>query len=244
MIDTSTTSDIEAVEPNTDRPLLPAGLRRPAIVIILLALLLLAALASRYAHQEAAGTLDRTLDTYIRTRLHGEQGLTGALISFVYPPRSMIALAAVTGVGALARRWSGVTLTLGGTLSAVVITEVLLKPLIGRLRYGHLTFPSGHTTAVTAIAIAMLILLIGAQRPRSAALRLMAGLATVAVAASVAIALIAQHIHYATDTIAGCCVALVTVPSLALAVDFARKPQPGSSHRPQTATGDEVRGSE
>jgi hypothetical protein len=42
-------------------------------------------------------------------------------------------LAAVTGVGALARRWSGVTLTVGGTLSAVVITEVLLKPLIGRL---------------------------------------------------------------------------------------------------------------
>ena len=166
MTATSSTSDIEAVEPNTYRPLLPAPLRRPAIVIILLALLLLAVLASRYAHQEAAGTLDRALDTSIRIRLHGEQGLTGALISFVYPPRSVIALAAVTGVGALARRWSGVALTLGGTLSAVVITEVLLKPLIGRLRYGHLTFPSGHTTAVTAIAIAMLILLIGARRPQ------------------------------------------------------------------------------
>ncbi|MCA1836325.1 MAG: phosphatase PAP2 family protein, partial [Actinobacteria bacterium] len=215
MIATSTTSDIEAVEPNTYRPLLPAGLRRPAIVIIVLALALLAVLALRYAHQEAAGTLDRTLDTYIRIGLQGEQGVTGALISFVYPPRSMILLAAITGVGAWARRWSGVTLTLGGTLSAVVITEVLLKPLIGRLRYGHLTFPSGHTTAVTAIAIAMVILLIGAPRPRRVALRLMTGLATVAVPASVAIALIAQHIHYATDTIAGCCVALVTVLSLA-----------------------------
>jgi membrane-associated phospholipid phosphatase len=93
-----------------------------------------------------------------------------------------------------------------------------------------LTFPSGHTTAVTAIAIAMVILLIGARRPRSVALRLVAGLATVTVAASVAIALIAQHIHYATDTIAGRCVALVTVPSLAL--DFARKPvHPGSHQR-------------
>ncbi len=45
MIATATTSDIEAVEPNTYRPLLPPGLLRPAIVIVLLALALLAVLA-------------------------------------------------------------------------------------------------------------------------------------------------------------------------------------------------------
>lgn len=221
MVTTSATSKLVAAEPNAYRPLLPAHLRRPTVVIIALALLLLVVLALRYAHQEAAGSLDRALDTYIRARLQGEQGVTGALISFVYPPRSMIVLAAVAAVGALARRWSGVILTLGGPLIAVLITEVILKPLTGRLRYGHLSFPSGHTTAVAAITIAIIILLIGAQRPRGVVLRMMAGLATVAVAAGVTTSLIAQHIHYTTDTIAGCCVAAVTVLSLALALDFA-----------------------
>lgn len=91
------------------------------------------------------------------TRLQDEQRMTGTLISYVYPPHSMIVPAAVTLLSASARRWSGVILTLGGTLIAVMITEVILKPLIGRLRYGHLTFSSGHTTAVAAIAIAILL---------------------------------------------------------------------------------------
>ena len=111
-------------------------------------------------------------------------------------------------------------LILVGTLTAVTITEMILKPLVGRLRYGHLSFPSGHTSAVAAIAIATTILLLGGQRPRSIALRLLASLAAVVIAASVAVALIAQHVHCATDTVAGCCVAVVTVLGLALILDF------------------------
>ncbi|MBV9058820.1 MAG: phosphatase PAP2 family protein [Pseudonocardiales bacterium] len=220
MVTTSATSELVAAEPDAYPPLLPAHLRRPAVVIIVLALLLLAVLALRYAHQEAAGTLDRTLDSYIRTRLRSDQSMTGAVISFVYSPRSLLVLAVVAVIGAVARRWSGVILTLGGPLIAVTITEVILKPLTGRLRYGHLTFPSGHATVLAATAIAIIILLAGAKRPRSVVLRLTAALATAAVAAGVAISLIAQHIHYTTDTIAGCCVAVVTVLSLALALDF------------------------
>jgi undecaprenyl-diphosphatase len=136
---------------------LPAYLRRPAVVLIVLALLVLTVLALRYAHQEAAGRLDRTLDGYLRTQLRRDQRLTGALVTLAQPPQAAIVLAAVAGVAALARRWSGVILTLGGTLSAVTITEVILKPLVERLRYGHLTFPSGHTSAVAAIAIATAI---------------------------------------------------------------------------------------
>jgi membrane-associated phospholipid phosphatase len=48
----------------------------------------------------------------------------------------------------------------------ILITKGILKPLIGRLRYGHLTFPSGHLTAMAAIAIPTAILLTGAQQPR------------------------------------------------------------------------------
>lgn len=214
------TSEVLAAAPHAYRPLLPVHLRRAAVVVILLAILVLAILAMRYAHQEAAGRLDRTLDIYVRAHLHREQGLTRALISLADPPHAAILVAALAGAAALARRWSGVLLPLGGTLTAVVISEVILKPLIGRLRYGHLTFPSGHTTALAAIATATAILLLGAQRPRGVALRLCASLAAIVVAASVAIALVAQHVHYATDTVAGCCVAVAVVLALALGLDF------------------------
>ena len=110
-------------------------------------------------------------------------------------------------------------LTIGGTLAAVTISELILKPLVGRLRYGHLSFPSGHSTAMAAVAIATTILLIGAQRPGSITLRLVAGLVPVMVAACVAVGLIAEHIHYATDTLAGSCVALATVLTAALFLD-------------------------
>jgi membrane-associated phospholipid phosphatase len=214
------TSEALAAEPRTYRPLVPVHLRRAAVVVILLATLVLAVLAVRYAHQEAAGRLDRTLDIYIRTRLRQEQSLTEALIGLADPPHVAILVVALAGAAALARRWSGVMLLLGGTPTAVVISEVILKPLVGRLRYGHLTFPSGHATAMAAIATATAILLLGAQRPSGVALRLCASLAAIIVAASVAIALVAQHVHYATDTVAGCCVAVVTVLTMALGLDF------------------------
>jgi membrane-associated phospholipid phosphatase len=216
MATTSATPENVAAEPSAYRPLLPSRLRRPGIIVILLAILVVTVLGIHYAHHEMAGQLDRTLDAYIRTHLRRDQTLTRALVSLGDPPHAAILLAAVAGAAAIARRWSGVVLTLGGTLTAVVITEVILKPLIGRLRYGHLSFPSGHTTAVTAIATASAILLIGAQRPRNVALRLLASLTAVVSAATVAIALIAQHIHYATDTLAGSCIALATVLALAL----------------------------
>jgi hypothetical protein len=72
----------------------------------------LTVLALRYAHQEAAGRLDRTLDIYLRTQLRRDQRLTGALITLVYLPRAAIVLAAVAGAAGLARRWSGVILSL------------------------------------------------------------------------------------------------------------------------------------
>jgi undecaprenyl-diphosphatase len=201
MIDASCTAAAVAVDPNAHRPLLADRARRPAVVIILLALIVLTMLGIRYTDQDTAGQLDRTLDAYIRTRIRPDQPLIAALVSLGNPAQAAILVAAVAGAAAAARRWSGVLLTIGGTLAAVTITELILKPLIGRLSYGHLSFPSGHTTAVASVAIATAILLTTAQRPRSIALRVVASLAAIVMPASVAIALIAQHVHYAIDTV-------------------------------------------
>ena len=218
-LDAPATSTVRAVDPHAYRPLLAGRARGSAVVVILLAITVIAVLGMRYADQEAAGRLDLMLDTYIRDRFQRDNLITAALVSLGNPAPAALLAAAVASAAAVARRWAGVVLTLGGTVTAVVITELILKPLIGRLRYGHLSFPSGHTTAVCSVAIAAVLMLATARRPGSAVLRLVASLMPVVVAGSVAIALVARHMHYATDTLAGCCVAAATVPALALVID-------------------------
>ena len=219
MVDALDTRDAVAAEQNAYRPLVADRARGPVVVVICVAIIVVAVLGVRYANQDAAGQLDRTLDGFIRAHIRRDQPLIWALVSLGNPFQATILAAVVAGAAAAGRRWSGVVLTIGGTLAAVSITEFILKPLVGRLRYGHLSFPSGHSTAVAAVAITSAILLTGAQWPRSVALRLLASLAVVALAASVAIALIAEHIHYATDTVAGSCVAVATLLTAALALD-------------------------
>ncbi|MGH3853157.1 MAG: phosphatase PAP2 family protein [Pseudonocardiaceae bacterium] len=206
--------------PSGYRPLLARRVRLPALAVMVLAISAVALLGLRYADQDMPGHLDRGLDALIRIRLSSAQPLTLALISLGNPVPAAILVAAVAGAAAAARRWSGVLLVILGTVTAVAVTEVILKPLVGRLRYGHLTFPSGHTTAVAAIAFATAILIGGARWPRGVAARLAAGLIPVAVAVGVALSLVAQHIHYTTDTVAGCCVALATVLAVALCLDY------------------------
>jgi membrane-associated phospholipid phosphatase len=201
------------------RPLLNERVRRPAVIVIALAIMVIAVFGMRYADQDMPGNLDRSLDALIRNVLHRDQPVTTALVSLGNPTQATILVAAVAGAAAAARRWSGVLLTIVGTATAVAITDLILKPLIGRQSYGHLSFPSGHTTAVAAIAFATAIMIGGAQWPRNMALRLVVGFAAVAVAVGVAISLVALRIHYATDTVAGYCVALATVLTLALCLD-------------------------
>lgn len=219
MLARSATAGVGSAQPHAYRPLLAAWLRLPALFVMVLALVMFAVLALRYNHQDTAGRLDRTLDAFIIIHLRSDHRVTAVLVSLADPDDAAIVLAAAATVAAIVRRWSGLLLVVGGTVTAVVIAEVVLKPLVGRLRDGHLAFPSGHTTAVAALALAVAIVLTGARWPRSVALRLLASLAVVGVAAGVAVALIVQRIHYATDTLAGCCVAIFTVFSLALTLD-------------------------
>lgn len=128
-----------------------------------LAAIVIAVFGMRYADQDMPGHLDRSLDTLIRNHLYRQELITRTLVSLGNPAETVILVAAVAGVAAIARRWSGVLLTIVGTIAAVMITELILKPLIGRLRYGALSFPSRHTTAVAAVAVATAILIGGAR---------------------------------------------------------------------------------
>ncbi|HEX6403101.1 MAG TPA: phosphatase PAP2 family protein [Pseudonocardiaceae bacterium] len=202
------------------RPLVGRRMRGPAVAVIVLAIIVIAILGMRYADQDMPGRVDRILDAVIRNRLRGGQPITSVLVTLGNPAPAAILVAAVAGAAAAARRWSGVLLAIIGTLTAVTVTELILKPLIGRLRFGELSFPSGHTTAVAAVAIAAAVLIGSAQWPRSIALRVLAAVAAVAVAVGVAMSLVAQHVHYLTDTVGGYCVAVATVLGVALGLDY------------------------
>lgn len=208
-----------AAESSEYRPLLARPARVPAVAAMGLAITILTVMAIRYADQDMPGRVDRFLDALIRDHFPADPA-TQALAGLGDPAPAAILVAAVALAAAAARRWSGALLTIIGTGAAVALTELFLKPLIGRLRFGHLTFPSGHTTAVGAVAVAVVILIGGARWPRSRALRVIGCLGAVTLAAGVALSLVALRIHYATDTIAGSCVAVVTVLALALVLDF------------------------
>ena len=197
-------------------------MRGPAMSVIVLAIIVIAVLGMRYADQDMPGRVDRILDAVISNRLRPDRPLTYVLANLGDPAQAAILVAAVAGAAAAARRWSGVLLAIVGTATAVTTTELILKPLIGRLRSGVLSFPSGHTTAVAAVAIAAAILIGGAQWPRSIALRVLAAVAALAVAVGVAVSLVAQHAHYVTDTVGGYCVAVATMLGLALGLDHWR----------------------
>jgi len=220
-------------EPREYRPLLTQRARRPAVIVIVLAITVVVVLGLRYADQDMPGRLDRGVDALIRNHLRPDQPLTRALVSLGTLPHAALLLAAVTSAAAAARRWSGVLLTLVGTVTATTITELILKPLVGRLRFGHLSFPSGHTTVVAALAIAGAILIGGARWPRGIVARLLSGLVLLALAAGVAVSLVTERIHYTTDTLAGYCVALATVLTVALCLDLPhnRRSAPNGGHK-------------
>lgn len=106
----------------------------------------------------------------------------------------------------------------GPSLSVAVTT--VLKPVAGRTINGpHLSFPSGHTAIVTAVALVFAFVVVDrlGMGPR-------AGTAVVLYTAATAggIEAWAQYgmvVHYPSDTLGGFCVALAVVPPAGWVVD-------------------------
>jgi undecaprenyl-diphosphatase len=138
----------------------------------------------------------------------------------------------------LRRRSRGALLAALSVPAAAVITERLLKPLVGRTSLGFLSFPSGHATGTFALATVITVLLAGTPRiPR--AVRLATAVIAFAVAAAVGAAMIALGFHYFTDAVAGAAVGIGTVLGTALVLDLLM--QVWRSHEPPRAVGTEDR---
>jgi len=182
---------------------------------------LVAVLGALFAHQATADWLDRAVDSPVITVLGHRPGLAlwlaaaGSLVPAV-------ALTAVIVVACLlAGRLNGAVLAAAAVPAATGLNDGVFKPLVHRTYLGALTFPSGHTATIFALAATVGMLLVRPRRPtRTGALRAFIPVAACALGGVVAVGVIGLKWHYFTDTVAGAAVGIGTVCGLALLLDL------------------------
>src|SRR5215472_13740502 len=211
------------------RPLLSPGMRRPAALLAAGCVVVTICLALAFGHQANPDRLDAAVDSWLQNAL----GSYGAQLQML---RQLGGLYWVTGLTAalvlaclLTRRWRGAVLAALAVPVAMTLTEFVLKPLVGRSIRGYDSFPSGHATAMFALAAICAVLLANPPRPRlPRAVRLVLVAGAVLVAAAVPLAMVALGYHYFTDIVAGAAVGTGTVLLITLLIDLARPAAPAT----------------
>jgi membrane-associated phospholipid phosphatase len=203
------------------RPLLAGSARPLAGVVLTACTILIAMLGVLFSDQSTAtDQLDRVVDSAIITRLAAHQGL----VPWLAAPGSQIpaaALSAVIVAGCLFRgRLNGALLAAAAVPAAVGLNDGILKHLVHRTSLGELSYPSGHTASMSALAATVTVLLLLSPRPTPRALRALLPMAAWLLTAVVAVGVIALRWHYLTDTLAGAALGGGTVCALALLIDM------------------------
>lgn len=188
-------------------------------------------LAVGYSTGSWAERIDPAVGGRLIAHLGGYVGPTHALSNLGSAAPILVAMSAsVIALLALGRLRGALLAVLAPSL-ATVLTDAILKPAVGRTDlevaypsvhvYGAQAYPSGHTTAVCAVAFVVVVLVLD-QRPRRLPLAIQVTVcgAALALAGCVGVALVAAGYHVTTDVIGGVCVALGTVLTLALVIDW------------------------
>ncbi|MFE6774541.1 phosphatase PAP2 family protein [Streptomyces sp. NPDC057702] len=197
---------------------LPVALRGWLGLVAALAALVVGGLGVGYAGDGEPGGADA------RSWVAAEDGSPWRSLAlatdFWGEPVGAATLVAVVVAGCLLlRRPRAVVFVVAGTGLPVGVT-MLLKPLVGRtIHDGSLSYPSGHTAFLTALALAVALLVAGRlDLGRAAGASLTFTVALVA-GAAMAWAQVALDAHYPTDTLGGWCTALAVVPATGWLVD-------------------------
>ncbi|WP_121703564.1 phosphatase PAP2 family protein [Streptomyces sp. E5N298] len=200
-------------------PVLPSSLRVWLGLTAALAALVVLVFGVTYADDSEPGATDARIWAVVDGA--GPPWRHVALVTdFLGEPAGAVLLVAavVTGCLLLRRPRAAVFVVTGCGLS--VGTTTLLKPVMGRTIHGdNLSYPSGHTAFLTAIALMVSLLAVGRLglgRAAAAAFVLAAGLVA---GAAMGWAQVALGSHYATDTLGGWCTALAVLPVSAWLVD-------------------------
>ncbi|MEP7177500.1 MAG: phosphatase PAP2 family protein [Pseudonocardiales bacterium] len=180
-----------------------------------------AGLGADYTGGSWAARLDRAADGRVVARFGAKAGLMRALADLGSAvPVLLVICVLVISMLALGRV-RGAMLACAGPSIAILITEVVLKPLVARTGQSH-AYPSGHATAFCAVAVVVIVLALD-QRPRRAprSVQVIVCGCVLTLVGCVAVALVAAGYHVASDVVGGLGVALVTVLTVALVIDGA-----------------------
>jgi len=203
-------------------PLLPAGARRPAAVLVLCCAAVITVGALAAAGRSRGSGPDNAVDSWIIGHLGSHYTLLRPVADIGGGIATAVLAAALVIGCLLVRRVNGALLALISAVLASVVTEAVLKPLVHETIGSPpaLTYPSGHTTDVVTIATVIVVLLLNPPRGRLGRLALIAIPVLLAlIACAVAVSLVAIRWHYFTDTVAGAAVGIAVVLLTALALD-------------------------
>jgi membrane-associated phospholipid phosphatase len=202
-------------------PLLAAPARRWVGALLGCCAILVVVLGILFAHQTEADRLDRTVDSPFITWFAGHPGLALWLAAPGSELPAIVLSAAIVVACLCAGRLNGAVLAAAAVPAAVGLNDGLFKPLVHRTYLGVLTYPSGHTATISALAATVAVLLLVPPRPSQAmALRMLATVAMCVLVMVVAVGVIGLRWHYFTDTVAGAAVGTGTVCGLALLLDL------------------------
>jgi membrane-associated phospholipid phosphatase len=210
--------------------LLPDRFRRSAIVIICASAVVTAALGVMFAHHTTGSSFDNTVQRVLNGNGNGNFG-PGFRPGPRSGPRQLLQVFSLLGstpvlamvtvllvyCSAGLRRYRGALLLASSVIIGSGLSELVLKPIVDRTRYGTLSYPSGHATAAFALATAIIILLVrppDARMPVS--MRIVISCLTAAAACGIAVGL---TVHYFTDTIGGAGVGIAVTLLIALLLD-------------------------
>lgn len=210
----------------SDRPLIAD--HRPAWVIVAIGALVAVVLAAVVWH----GTTT-AFDTWAFRRASSDFPPSSspgrrAWLLFSEPAVSFLVPAGVAIWGALTRRWNVALLAAVGPALALGLTELIGKPLVGRVlgpgvlrgsTVGALSgsYPSGHETGLVSWLVLLLVVVFRAPVTRTARASCLAVAVLWALAGGVGLTV--NYYHYATDTIGAVGLATATVLGVALLID-------------------------
>jgi membrane-associated phospholipid phosphatase len=212
----------------SEHTVLPTALRRPAAMAALAATVVLAVFAARYANGASPRWFDVQAESVIAAVPRSGR-LWGMVLSLGNPPQAVVVAVVLAAVAQVFGRNRLALLAIAGPALTGAATSAL-KPLVGRILNGDLTYPSGHAAAATSFGLATALLLISVLHlgRTSAALILAAGASLAG--STMATALIVRGWHYPTDTIGGFCTAIAVVLGTALLIDQVARWRAGPRH--------------
>ncbi|MCK7627015.1 phosphatase PAP2 family protein [Streptomyces sp. RS10V-4] len=201
-----------AREPRSPRPRLGWVAGLAALVVVVLGV--------RYAGGSGPGGVDGWVGAAVDGVGPSWRGVALA-VDFLGEPGGAVVLVAAAVAGCLLlRRPRAAGLVVAGA-GASVAAATVIKQLAGRTIHGdgNLSYPSGHTAFLTALALAGALLVsrrLGLGRRAGTVLVVATALAAGGVMGWAQVVLGA---HYPTDVLGGWCTALVVVPAAAWLVD-------------------------